>query len=115
MARAYRSPIWLRRRPSHPTSPRAFGCSVKTAPRLNKAAFVTPLSLAPWPRGDAVPDSDVDVLVDFERRDAIDLFGFAALRARLERLLGRNVDLVSRRALDPVRDRVLLDEAVMAF
>lgn len=66
-------------------------------------------------RGDAVSDSDIDVLVDFKRRDAIDLFGFAALRERLKQLLGRDVDLVSRRALDPARDQNMLDEAVMAF
>jgi len=66
-------------------------------------------------RGDATARSDVDVLVDFDRRDAIDLFGFAALRERLVELFGRDVDLVSRRALDAVRDRHMLDEAVSAF
>ena len=63
-------------------------------------------------RDEATPESDVDVLVDFS--GPVTLFGFARLRRRLEDLLGRPVDLVTRDALKPqLRDRIL-SEAVRA-
>ena len=60
-------------------------------------------------RGDDRPDSDVDVLVDFEPGSS--LFDVLHLTAELERLLGRNVDVVSAGGLKP-RDRHILDEAI---
>ncbi|MDP1751907.1 MAG: nucleotidyltransferase family protein [Reyranella sp.] len=57
-------------------------------------------------RGEAGPESDVDVLVEFET--VPDLFEFAALRDRLAEILGRPVDLVTPQALKPrLRSRVL--------
>jgi predicted nucleotidyltransferase len=54
-------------------------------------------------RGDAGPDSDVDILVEFERLP--DLYEFAALRDRLAILGDRST---SRQALKPrLRSRVL--------
>ncbi len=50
-------------------------------------------------RGEARPDSDVDVLVEFEGRITFDRY--MDLRIFLEDLLGRRVDLVVRRALRP--------------
>lgn len=42
-------------------------------------------------RGEARPDSDVDLLVEFDR--PVGLFGLIALQQRLEKLLGCPVDL----------------------
>jgi uncharacterized protein len=42
-------------------------------------------------RGEAHPDSDVDLLVEFDR--PVGLFGLIALQQRLEELLGCSVDL----------------------
>jgi len=57
-------------------------------------------------RGDAGPESDVDVLVEFERMP--DLYEFTALRDRLVEILGRPVDLVTPQGLKPrLRSRVL--------
>jgi predicted nucleotidyltransferase len=56
--------------------------------------------------------SDIDILVDFSA--PVTLFEFARLRRRLESLLGRSVDLVTRDALKPqLRDQILR-EAVRA-
>lgn len=56
--------------------------------------------------------SDVDVLVDFSR--PVSLVEFIRLRWKLESLLGRPVDLVTRDALKPqLRDQILR-EAVRA-
>ncbi|GGI45808.1 putative nucleotidyltransferase [Agromyces flavus] len=61
-------------------------------------------------RGDETAESDVDLLVDPEA-DA-SLFDLAQFELDLESLLDRPVDVVSRRSLDPERDRAVLDEAV---
>lgn len=60
--------------------------------------------------GDATPDSDVDVLV--EPDDTATLFDLAQFELDLEQLLGRSVDVVSRRSLDPVTDRSILEGMV---
>ena len=50
-------------------------------------------------RGDAGPESDIDILVDV---DASIGLRFVTLAERLEALLGHGVDLVSRRAVKPL-------------
>lgn len=61
-------------------------------------------------RGEETPDSDVDFLVD--PNDNASLFDLAQFAEDMEELLARPVDIVSRRGLDPERDRMLLAEAV---
>jgi predicted nucleotidyltransferase len=57
-------------------------------------------------RGEAGPDSDIDVLVEFDQ--VPDLYEFAALRDRLVEILGRPVDLTTPQALKPrLRERIL--------
>lgn len=46
-------------------------------------------------RGDAGPDSDVDLAAELEPAARIGLVGLAALERRLAGLLGRRVDLLS--------------------
>ncbi len=59
-------------------------------------------------RGDARPDSDVDVLVDFT--DEGDLFDLVAVKRLLQDALGCSVDVVPAGGLKPdVRDAVLKD------
>jgi hypothetical protein len=50
-------------------------------------------------RGTAGPDSDVDILVEFEGPATLD--GFMGLKAELEQLLGARVDLATPRSLRP--------------
>ena len=55
---------------------------------------------------EAGPESDVDILVEFE--DVPDLYEFAALHERLAEILGRPVDLTTPQALrQHLRSRVL--------
>ncbi|MBM4049586.1 MAG: nucleotidyltransferase family protein [Planctomycetes bacterium] len=57
-------------------------------------------------RGEFKPESDVDVLVEFEPGRS--LFDHAALILELEAMLGRKVDVVTDRGLRPrIRERVL--------
>ena len=56
------------------------------------------------------PDSDVDLLVEFLPDADVSLFEHAGLMLDLAQLLGRKVDLVSKRGLKPlIRDSVLAD------
>jgi uncharacterized protein len=59
-------------------------------------------------RGDATAESDLDLLVDLEPgRSLLDLI---AIEQDLEDLLGRPVDVVTRKSLSPyIRDRVLAE------
>lgn len=50
-------------------------------------------------RGDVGPESDLDLLVNY--RPGTTLFDIANLQGELQRLLGRKVDLVSRKYLSP--------------
>ena len=57
-------------------------------------------------RGEAMSDSDLDVLVDLEPGRS--LFDHAGLLLELEEFLGCKVDVITERGLRPrVRDRVL--------
>lgn len=61
-------------------------------------------------RDDFRDDSDIDVLVEYEPDVAISLYDHFDLGQELERLLGRKVDLVSKKGLNPIiRDEVLRD------
>ena len=61
-------------------------------------------------RGEAGPESDVDILVEFESPPGFD--GYMALKFYLEDLLGRKVDLVMKSALKPWARDVVLREKV---
>lgn len=63
-------------------------------------------------RGDARPDSDVDLLVDLEPgRSLLDLGG---LLVDLQELLARNVDVITERGLrERIRERVLKEAAAL--
>jgi predicted nucleotidyltransferase len=61
-------------------------------------------------RGEATPESDVDILVDFLPDSGMSLFRLDDLNGELEQLLGRKVDLASKRGLKPrVRPYVMRD------
>jgi hypothetical protein len=65
-------------------------------------------------RGEAHPDSDVDILVEFDPDARIGFFAFARLQRRLSDLLGRPVDLVTPDALHKGMKSHILEEAVHA-
>ena len=61
-------------------------------------------------RGDETAGSDIDLLVDPAR--GATLFDFAQFATDMESLMGRPVDVVSRKSLDPTTDKHILEEAV---
>ena len=65
-------------------------------------------------RGEAGPDSDVDILVLFEDDARVTLFTLIDLQSELSLLFGRKVDLVPKNGLKPaVRPEILADAQVL--
>jgi predicted nucleotidyltransferase len=63
-------------------------------------------------RGDSRPDSDVDLLVEFDQ--AIGLFQFFRVQRRLEAILGRPVDLIMKGAIKQQLRARIMAESVSA-
>ncbi len=69
-----------------------------------------------YARGEETPESDVDILVDFDRNARVSLIGHATMLLDLEDLLNRKVDLVKNGTLLPFavetanRDKILIYE-----
>jgi predicted nucleotidyltransferase len=57
-------------------------------------------------REDFRPDSDVDILVEFEPETQHGLFGLARMQSELEEILERGVDLVERSAIEKSRNYI---------
>jgi predicted nucleotidyltransferase len=70
-------------------------------------------------RDDFRPDSDVDILVTFQPDADWGLLDHAAMEGELATLLGRPVDLLTRRAVErsanPIRRASILESAVPLF
>jgi hypothetical protein len=65
-------------------------------------------------RGDMRPESDLDIMVEFEPGVRIGLIRFESFAEELESLAGRRVDLITKRGLKPwVRPHVLKDARVI--
>ena len=63
-----------------------------------------------YAKGDIHKDSDIDILVDFY--EVPDMFKFMQLEYFLKKLLGRKVDLVTRKALKPLIKKDILSEII---
>ena len=70
-------------------------------------------------RDDFGPDSDVDVLVSFAPDAHWSLFDMVHMREEIEEILGRQVDLVSRRAIEAsrnyIRRKAILSSAEVVY
>ncbi len=66
-------------------------------------------------RKDFRPDSDVDVLVEFEPGDKVGLLGLAGMERELSSILGRKVDLNTAGFLSPSFRREVLREAQVQY
>lgn len=83
----------------------------KELPRLRREYGVSRLRVfGSFVRGEALPGSDLDLLVEFASPPS--LFRFVTLEQELSDLLGVSVDLVMRDGLKPTLGRRILDEAI---
>lgn len=63
-------------------------------------------------RGEAKPDSDLDLLIEFETGYRFGLLTFCHLENYLSELLGVNVDLVMKDSLKPKIGKQILSEVI---
>jgi predicted nucleotidyltransferase len=66
-------------------------------------------------RGQALPTSDIDVLVDLDPDSPIGIFEYARLKLYMNELFEGALDVVNRRTLKPLLRDGILREAVDAF
>jgi predicted nucleotidyltransferase len=66
-------------------------------------------------RGQARPESDIDVLVELDSDRPIGVFQYARLKLYIGELLGGASDVVNRRKLKPLLRDNILREAVNVF
>ncbi|NMB60916.1 MAG: nucleotidyltransferase family protein [Chloroflexi bacterium] len=64
-------------------------------------------------RDEGRPDSDIDLLIEFIK--PIDLFEFIELQQNLESLLGKKVDLGTRRSLKLQYEDKVFEEAILVI
>ncbi len=83
-----------------------FKCLHEAQPELRRRGVRSLAVFGSVALGNASPESDLDVLVEFDR--PVGLFDFMRLKFYLEQATGRRVDLVTAEALRPaLRDRIL--------
>ena len=66
-------------------------------------------------RGEAIADSDIDVLVELDEGSPMGVFEYARLKLYIDGLLGGSGDVVNRRTLKPMLRENILRDAVAAF
>jgi uncharacterized protein len=66
-------------------------------------------------RGDNRPDSDIDILVEFDPAAGVTIFDYVALKDYLATLFEGPVDVIDREALKPHLHRPSVLDAVYAF
>jgi len=66
-------------------------------------------------RGEDLPDSDVDILVDLDPAVVRDLFAYSRVQRTLQDVVGRRVDIARRGRTRPELDVELIRDAVHAY
>jgi predicted nucleotidyltransferase len=66
-------------------------------------------------RGEARPDSDIDILIELDPRAELDVFAYAGLRRYISELFAAPVDVVDRDALKPHVRPPAERDAIYAF
>lgn len=64
-------------------------------------------------------DSDIDILLSFKNNASIGFFELSDIKDELEKLLGRDVDIITKRGLEksknPVRKKSILNSSKIIF
>jgi len=66
-------------------------------------------------RGQARPDSDIDVLVELDENTPMGIFEYARVKLYINELLAAPADVVNRRTLKPLLRNNILHKTVAAF
>ena len=97
--------------PGEPPDKHAVRAALAALERPLRARGVASLALfGSVMRGDARPDSDIDVLVDIDPGARFSLVDLVSVKNLLAERLGREVDVVTRDGIEPaIRDSVFAD------
>lgn len=97
------------------TRDEALRCIQKAFPALREAYGLSSIDVfGSVARNEALPGSDIDLLVSFEPGRTCGYFGFFRLQKELEAILGVRVDLVTPDALKKQLKASILAEAIHA-
>jgi len=66
-------------------------------------------------RGDAGPDSDIDIVVDLDPSVVVTIFDYVGVKDFIADMLIGAVDVVSRESLKPLARSTVMADAVYAF
>jgi uncharacterized protein len=66
-------------------------------------------------RGDARPDSDIDIMIEFDPAVRVTVFNYAGLKEYIAGLFDGSVDVVSREGLKPYIRPAATSDAIYAF
>ena len=66
-------------------------------------------------RGDNRPDSDIDILVEFDPDARVTIFDYVAIKEYIADLFEQPVDVINREALKPHLKQSSLQDAIYAF
>ena len=66
-------------------------------------------------RGEARPDSDIDIMIELDPRAEVDVFEYAGIKMYIESLFDAPVDVVDREALKPFVRAPANSDAIYAF
>ena len=67
-----------------------------------------------YARNEQTPDSDIDILVDFDKDSNLNLFSLAAIIIDLEKLSGKKIDLIdAKRVLPGLTDFIDKDKILI--
>lgn len=105
----------LNRIGSRPPCPNVLGRLRAHASALQQRGVTSLWVFGSVVRGDARPDSDIDLIAEFASDRRMSLTGFASLREDLAALLGAPVDLAEWRVLRPHIRAAAQREAVQVF
>jgi predicted nucleotidyltransferase len=82
---------------------------------LERAGIVRLAIFGSVARGEYTPQSDVDLMGDFDHAKRLNLFDMVGLELRLTEIVGTRVELSDRKMLKPPVKLVAEREAVLAF
>ena len=68
-----------------------------------------------YSRGEERPDSDVDILVEYEDSDNISLFAISRMISSLKKILNKNVDLVEEGCILPFAENSVCKDRILIY